>query len=194
MKKVWAIAGVFVLVGLLVGYGAGTWQMQDANEAAYDEGVAYQQSITPQTTVTTTVDEAELEFEWGGDGDFAVPASEAETITITNDDDDETAEDLYLMLYDPTDDTEGLDNDLEEKELTISVTIGGKTVNLFYDEEYRDGYLIGDLGPGESFEFDAFTVELEADHDIDADTYDCELYLYQPDANHVDEFDFTVTI
>lgn len=194
MKKVWAIAGVFILVGVLVGYGAGTWQMQEAKTEAYDEGVSYQQSITPQSRVTTTINEAEMELAWGDDGDFVVPAEESETLTITNDDDDETAEDLYLMLYDPTDDTEGLDNDLEETEFTISVKVGGKTTNLFYDEEYRDGYLIGDLGPGETFEFDEFTVSLEADHDIDADTYECELFLYQPDAGYVDDFDFTVTI
>ena len=76
MNKLWAIAGAFVLVGVLMGYGVGNWQAQEATEQAYADGMAYQQSITPSSTTPTVGVPASLDI------DFDVMNIDPETIRI----------------------------------------------------------------------------------------------------------------
>lgn len=202
MNKLWAIAGAFILVGVLMGYGIGNWQAQTAIETSFADGMAYQASITP--TVVTGVPaslDADLditEYDHSAtvdaDGAVAVETDISHTLTIENDDEERTAEDVYIMLWNPVSDKEGLDDDLEEDETYVFLKVGGYSKALFNDDEYTDGYLIGDLAPGDKVEVDIhFTFE-EAPEDTftDGQTYDCKLYVYQPDAGYSDVVDFTV--
>ena len=203
MNKIWGIALAFTLVGVLMGYGVGNWQTQQAVEDAYAQGMAYQQSITPTTTPTGTPASLDVDFDndvydhtgtVDADGAVASDTDVYHTITIENTDETRTASDVYIMLYNPISDKDGLDSELEVEETYVFLKIGGYSKALYNDKEYSDGYLIGDLAPGDKVEIEVHVTLQEADTDtyVDGQSYDCNLYVYQPDANYVDPIDFTI--
>jgi len=196
--KIWAIALAFCLVGVLVGVGAGYWYRQYEVDQAFASGMAYQASVTP-TAVTPasllcTFDDGAEVLDIDADGGVDVEDTDTDTLTIENTDEERDADDLTLMLYNPVTDKEGLHDNLETDALEISVTIGGITSMLYHDGAYTDGVVIGDLTAGGQI---AITITWTAEVCVagtfqDAQTYNCGIYVYQPDANYVDTVAFTL--
>lgn len=199
MKKMWAIAIAFLFVGGLLGFGGGFWYRQGEVDEAFTSGMTYQQSITPVAITPASLlcsfaDGAEV-LVIDADGGVDVEDTDTDTLTIENTDEERDATDLTLMLYNPVTDKEGLHDNLETDALEVSVTIGGVTSKLYHDGEYTAGVVLGDLTAGGEI---AITVTWTAETCVagtfqDAQTYNCGLYIYQPDANYVDTVAFTVS-
>lgn len=198
MKKIWAIAVAFCLVGVLLGFGSGFWYRQGEVDEAFTDGMAYQEAITPVAITPASLlcsfaDGAEV-LVIDADGGVDVEDTDTDTLTIENTDEERDATDLTLMLYNPITDKEGLHDNLETDALEVSVTIGGVTSKLYHDGAYTDGVVIGDLTAGGEI---AVTVTWTAETCVagtfqDAQTYSCGIYVYQPDANYVDTVAFTL--
>lgn len=199
MKKVWAIGLAFLLVGVLVGFGGGFWYRQAEVDDAFTSGMTYQESITPEAVTPASLlcsfaDGAEV-LVIDADGGVDVEDTDTDTLTIENTDEERDATDLTLMMYNPITDKEGLHDNLETDALEISVTIGGVTSKLFHDGSYTDGVSVGDLTAGGEI---AVTVTWTAEVCVagtfqDGQTYNCGIYIYQPDANYVDTVAFTIS-
>jgi hypothetical protein len=201
MKNILGVAVLMVIVGGIVGYGIGMYNVQTATQSAYSQGMAYQASVTPTVagvpaSLDVSWDDDEFDHSATVDADGAVPAEVDvfNTITIENTDETKTATGVYLMLWSPVSQKEGLDDELEVAETYVFVEIGGLSKAIYNDEEYGNGYLIGDLAPGDKIEIEVHITLEEADEDtyVDGETYDCSMYVYQPNVPYVDPVDFTV--
>lgn len=206
MKRIWAIAFAFMLVGALIGVGAGYWYRQGEVDDSFASGMAYQASITP---VAITPASLLCKFAHGAealgdtgdgkgidaDGGVDTEDSDTDTLTIENTDEERDAPDLTLMLYNPITDKEGLHDNLETDALEVSVSIGGVTSKLYHDGDYTDGVEIGDLTAGGEISITVtWTAETCVAGTFQADqNYSCGLYIYQPDANYVDTVAFTLS-
>lgn len=198
MKKIWPIVIAFSLVFVLIGFGVGFWYRQGEVDDAFTEGMTYQASITPAAVTPASLlcsfaDGAET-LAIDADGGVDVEDTDTDTLTIENTDEERDATDLILMLYNPVTDKEGLHDNLETDALEVSITIGGVTSVLYHDGAYTDGVEVGDLNAGGQI---AITVTWTAEVCVagtfqDAQTYNCGLYVYQPDANYVDTVAFTL--
>ena len=195
---------VALAIGCLLGFGGGYYYMQDATQQAFAEGMAYQSSVEPQTYYTTPAD---IEGTWGDD-DFELEIdvngncagdTDSETLTILNDDDTMDVSSLYITLVDPPTGAYGLDEDLDDAldDIEIYFEYGGiSKLTLLKDGEYvSGGRNLGELPAGSEMEL-TITVEfLEHDDEDfpDGKTLDCELYIWQPSSNNVDEVEFTIS-
>ena len=206
MDKAMGTVFVALAIGALLGFGGGYYYMESYAQDQFAEGQAYQQDLGPTTPTYATA--ADLEFAWDdddfdhsatvdGDGNVASDTAIEHTITVTNDDDID-ATNVWIMLSDPLTGDEGLDDDLDDASDDVKVYIeyaGISKISLFKDGEYLEGYELGDIPAGSELEV-AITVELLEHDDEDfpnGKTLDCEVYFYQPDANHVDDDEFTIT-
>jgi hypothetical protein len=202
MKKIWGIALAFLFVGGLLGYGIGMYQTQTAVSSAYQQGIAYQQSVTPTTPtgipasldITWDDDEFDHSATVDADGAVATDTDVFNTLTIENNDDTNTANNVYLMLWNPVSNKDGIDTDLQVEETYVFIEVGGLTKALYNNGDFTDGYLIGDLAPGDKVTIEVHITLQEANDDtyIDGETYDCDVYVYQPSINYADAVDFTV--
>jgi hypothetical protein len=204
MDKAMSTVIVTLAIGALLGFGAGYYYMQTAQETAFAEGMAYQQSIIP-ASVPTYATATELDFSAiadfdhsatvDGDGNVAAETDKTQTLTITNDD-EQKADNLWIMLYDPLTDEKGLDDDFDDAIDDIIVTIDFGGVNgiiLLKDGEYTTGYELGDLPEGANFDVDITVTFLEHDgEDFPVGTEECNIYIYEPGANNVEEIEFAV--
>ena len=201
MKTVWVIAVAFLLVGTLIGVGAGYWYRQGEVDDAFTAGMTYQEAITPEAVTPASL---LCSFADGGetlaatvdaDGGVDTEGDDTDTLTIENTDETRDATDLTLMLTNPVTDKEGLHDNLETDALEISVTIGGVTSKLYHDGDYTEGVVVGDLTAGGEISITmTWTAETCVAGTFQADqTYNCGLYIYQPDANYVDTVAFTLT-
>lgn len=201
MKKIWGVAVMMLVVGGLVGYGISAYYATTATQEAYADGMAYQASITPTTTVgipasldcALDVDSFDHTATVGADGSVAGEIDVSHTLTIENTDDTATARDVYVMLWNPATDKEGLDTDIAVTETYVYLSIGGLD-KAIYNDGYKDGYFVGDLAPGDKLTVTVHvTLEIaDADTYVDAQTYDCKLYVVQSAINYADAVDFTV--
>lgn len=199
MKSIWVIAVAFLLVGTLIGVGTGYWYRQTEVDDAFTEGMEYQESVTPEAITPASLlcsfaDGAEA-VAIDADGGVDVEDTDTDVLTIENTDESRDATDLTLMLKNEVTDKEGLHDNLETDAFEVSVTIGGVTSKLYHDGDYTDGVVIGDLTAGGEI---AITVTWTAETCVagtfqDGQTYNCGLYVYQPDANYVDTVAFTVS-
>lgn len=200
---------VALAIGCLLGFGGGYYYMQPQVADAFSQGMAYQSSVEPQTYYTTAAD---LEFAWGSDdndfdhdstvdasGNVASDTADDQTLTITNEDDTIDVSSLYITLVDPTTGDTGLDEDLDDAidDINIYFEYGGiSKLTLMKEGEYvTGGRNLGELPAGSEMEL-TITVELleHDDEDFpDGKVLDCELYIWQPDSNHVDKVDFTIS-
>ena len=132
------------------------------------------------------------------DGSVLTGANVSQSFTIMNNDSSYTAKDVFIKLK--VNSQEGLDDNLEKDELEVSLTLGGVTKRLFYDGDYTQGYPIGDLAYGDSFNGDLTVTINTAGEDTfeDNQAYNCTLYVYQQGANYPlhysppDELEFIV--
>jgi hypothetical protein len=200
---------VALAIGCLLGFGGGYYYMQPQVQSAFAEGMAYQSSVEPQTYYTTP---AELEFSWGSDdndfdhdstvdvnGNVASDTTDTQTITILNDDDTIDIASLYITLVNPKTGEEGHDEDLDDAidDVNIYFEYGGiSKLTLLKEGEYvSGGRNLGELPAGSEMEL-TITVEfLEHDDEDfpDGKELDCELYIWQPDSNNVDDVEFTIS-
>jgi len=211
MKNIALVAIAMLLIGAVVGAGV-TWQYRQSEvDSAFQAGMAYQQSISPATTTTTpaslTIEINDTDFDQtsvvAADGgvDTESPVSATLYINNTEDSDGRTAANVYLTLWNPVTDKEGLHDNLETDYTDIYVTVQGVTSRLYTDGEYigkdtsTPGIKIGDLSPKDSVELTIY-VNLEecvAGTFQDGETATCYLYLYQPSANYCDVLTFTIS-
>lgn len=201
MKKIWGVAVMMLVLGGLVGYGISAYQTTTNVQEAYADGMAYQASITPTTTVGIPAD---LSCTFGtdsfnhqatviADGSVVADVTVTQTLTVENNDDTATAKDVYIMLWNPATDKEGIDSELEVKETYVYLSIGGLQ-KAIYNDGYTDGYFVGDLAPGDILTITVGITLQDADADtyVDAQTYDCSIYVVQSTINYADAVDFTV--
>lgn len=202
-KTMWAVIGISLMLGAITAAGITYWYTSEAVEDAFAEGMAYQASITPAVVVgvpaslTCTLTAATFNHTdtVGTDGDVTTETDVNDTLTIENTDETRTAEDTYLLFYNPVTDKEGLHDNLETDSTEASVTIGGLTTKLFHDGDYTEGYFIGDIPAGAEI---AVTVTVTLEKAVagtfqNGQTYTCYLYVYQPDANYCDVVSFTIS-
>jgi hypothetical protein len=200
-QKMWAIVIIVALVGAVMGASAMYMYRQDEVDQAFEQGMEYQQEISPEavTPASVSMSFSTGSFDHSGtvDSDGAVSAETDvnDTLTISNDDETRTAKNPKLMLSNPVTGTDGLHDNLETDSTVVSVTIGGVTKPLYKDGDYTDGIEVSDLGPGAEAEL-TVTVTFEDAVDgtyQDGQTYDCNLYIYQPNANYAVPVSFTVS-
>lgn len=194
-----------LVVGLLIGaiFAAGGvyYYMDIQVNEAFQEGMQYQQSLTPTAVTPASVSMSLTSGTFNhsatvdSDGGVDTETDVTDTLTISNDDETRTANDCVLLLYNPVTGTDGLPDNLETSATEVSVTIQGVTKKLFHDGDYTSGAVIGDLAPGDEASYTiTFTLEEAVDGTFqDGQTYDCNLYLYQPDANYAIPVSFTVS-
>ncbi len=134
-------------------------------------------------------------------GEVVNDASASSILTITNNDTENIAENIYISLYNPFSDEEGLDDELENEDLVVSVEGGTLSTKLFYRGKYtnwRNCYKIEKLSPGDSYTLD-LAVLLKEGGIFNQGTYDnCTLYIYQEKspfkAGSIDEIPFTIIV
>ncbi len=199
---------VALAIGCLIGFGGGYYYMQPQVKDAFSQGMAYQASIAPQTYYT---ERADLDFSWASDdndfdhsstvdanGNVASDTTDDATLYIENSDDMDVSS-LYITLVDPTTGNYGIDELLDDAldDVNIYFSYGGlNKLYLLKEGEYiSGGRNLGELPAGSEIEL-TITVEfLEHSNEQfpDGKTLDCNLYIWQPDANHVDEVSFTIS-
>jgi len=192
-----AIAVIFSVVG-----ATGAWMWTEGDYSlGYSAGMAYQQSLVDTTkpaSMSTSIASstfADFSSEVAADGSVSAEIDKSTNITITNDDDDRTAGDVNVILYNPVNDKEGLDDDLEVDSTEYTVISGGGAYKLMHDGEYvTNGFLVGDIPPGGEWTIhQKMTLEIaSAGTYEDGQSYACHIYVYQGDADYSDVIDFTV--
>jgi len=209
MKNVVIVAIAMLLVGCVIGGGV-VWQYRQMEvDDAFQSGMAYQQSIgvTAVTSPAAVTLEGPSDFDQSSvvdsDGGVDTESAVSGTIYINNTEETggRTAEDVYLTLWNPVTDKEGLHDNLETEYTDIYITIQGVTSRLYTEGEYigqdssTPGIYIGDLLPKDAVELTIY-VNLEvsvAGTFQDGETASCYLYLYQPSANYCDVMSFTIS-
>jgi len=121
----------------------------------------------------------------------------SKSFMIINNDSSNTSRSAYITLRNPISGVEGLHNDIEKKELEVSIEVGGISKKIFYNEKYKkweDCYLIENLAPGDMFFGDITITINKADEGTfkDDKNYSCILYIYQEKADHIDEIPFKI--
>lgn len=193
---------VVLVIGALVGAGGTYYYTQGLTTKAFNDGMAYQQSITPQATVTApdltcalNVDDFDLVGAIDVNGDVVDDTPVTHTVTVTNNGD--TAATVMMGLFNPTKNKYGLDSDLEIKYTHVAFDWNGMTnVAIYKDAVYADPFNLGTLPAGASVTFDvSIWFGLNTKGLYTAGTvYDCELYIYGLGASSVETLDFTVSI
>lgn len=132
------------------------------------------------------------------DGSVLTKVNTSSSFKIINIDSSKTAWDIYITLKDPTSENEGLHNDIEKKNLEVSVDEPGLSKKLFYDGEYRnyiDCYCIENLAPGDESVVHVTVTLSKADAGtFEKGIYECTLYVYQDHSLTVDEVAFTIIL
>jgi len=208
MKNIAIVAIAMLLVGTAIGAGV-IWQYRQGEiDSSFQSGVSYQQGIAPTSTTPASITLAgvvtfDQEDEVAADGGVDTEAADSETLYINNTEvsGGRTASGVYLTLWNPVTDTEGLHDNLETDYTDIYVTVQGVTSRLYTDGTYigkdtaTPGIKIGDLSPKDAVELTIY-VNLEASVAgtfQDGETATNYLYVYQPSANYCDVLDFTIT-
>ena len=134
-------------------------------------------------------------------GEVENDGSASSSFTITNNDTEKIAENIYVCLYNPYSGEEGLDDEIENEGLIVSVEGGTMSNKLFYRGEYtnwKNCYKIEKLSPGDSYTLD-LAVLLKEGGVFNQGTYEnCTLYIYQEKspfiAENIDEIPFTIIL
>jgi len=134
-------------------------------------------------------------------GEVENDASASSLFTITNNDSENVAENIYICLRNPFSEEEGLDDEIENEDLIVSVEGGTMSNKLFYGGKYtnwKNCYKIEKLSPGDSYTLD-LAVLLKEGGIFNQGTYEnCTLYIYQEKspfiAENIDEIPFTIIL
>lgn len=201
MEKATGTMLVVLVIGALIGAGSAYYYVQPQISDAFNQGVAYQQSVDTQSTgvapdLVCVWDDDEFDHTAtvDVDGNVAADTEVANKITITNDGDTD-ANNVWISLYNPVKDKYGLDEDLELDDVKVTFAYGSTSkITLYKDGEYTDGYEIGTIPAGSEVEIDFSFWMLEHDDGdfTDGKTLDCEVYIYGAGAASAEECEFTV--
>ena len=208
MKNIYVVAVAMIMLGTAIGAGV-VWQYRQGEvDGAFQSGVAYQQGLgttftTPASITLEGPSTFDQEDEVATDGGVDTEAADSGTLYINNTEESggRTASNVYLTLWNPVTDNDGLHENLETDYTDIYVTVQGVTSRLYTDGEYigkdtlTPGIKIGDLSPKDAVEFTVY-VNLEdsvAGTFQDGETATCYFYLYQPSANYCDVLSYTIT-
>lgn len=135
-------------------------------------------------------------------GEVENEASVSSSFTITNNDTENVAKNVYITLYNPFSEDEGLADEIEKEDLIVSIDgLGGTVSNkLFYNGKYTNWvncYNIEKLASGDSHTVD-LTVLLKEGGIFTKGPYECTLYIYQEKsldiAEYIDEIPFRIVI
>jgi hypothetical protein len=209
MKNVTIVAVAMLLIGAVVGAGVAWQYRQGEVDEAFSAGMAYYSGIAPSTTTPASMSFAlntstfNMTAVVDADGGVTTESAVTRTITITNSEESggRTASNLYLTLWNPVTDRDGLHDNLETSYTDVYVTIGGVTRRLYTEGEYigkdtsTPGISVGSLGPKDSMTI-TFVVDLEecvAGTFQDSESVTNSLYLYQPNAQYCDVLTFTIS-
>lgn len=201
-KGMWGTVAVFMIAGLIFGAIAGYYVKSDRFDEGRAAGIAYQQSrdrvgVPASLTVNLSAATFSHASTVSSDGSVSTECVEWDTLTIENTDDTRTAGDVKVVLKNPVNDKEGLNDNLETDNTEFAVVSGaGGTYKLFDGGDYiTDGYSLGDISPGGSWSLNvSMTLEVAAAGTFqDGQEYTCYLYVYQDDADYSDVLTFTVT-
>jgi hypothetical protein len=202
MEKATGTMAVILVIGLLAGGVGGYYVMQNQSTTAFNQGMAYQQSLQTQAAVTAAPDITCTwdtdEFNFSGvvdaNGDVATDTEVTANLTIENNAETD-ASNVWISLYNPVKNKYGLDADLELDDLKVTIAYGGVSkITLYKDGEYTSGYEIGTIPAGSEVSITVSIWFMEHD-DGDfpyGDTLDNELYVYGAGATSVETCDFTV--
>lgn len=129
-------------------------------------------------------------------GTVSTKTSIIQTLTIENTD-DAVINDPKIVLYDPEDNDEGLDDDLEEDELIVKITANGADYPLFNDDDYvqlASSPVLADLTPDATISL-SVNITLDTGSEVfqDGHTYDCCMYWWEPDYQDSQKIEFTIT-
>lgn len=199
MKKL-AIFVVALAIGAVFATAGTYYYMESQVNQAFEQGMAYQEQLQPgavtPASVSMSFDTSTFNLSTAVDSDGAVTTetSTNNTLTITNDDETRTARNPKIMLQNPVTGTDGLHDNLETDSTVVSITVGGLTSKLYRENDYNSGVELADLRPGDEVEVTVqVTFETAVDGTFqDAQDYDCNFYLYQPNANYAIPISFTV--
>jgi len=193
---------VVLAIGALLGFGGGYYYMQDQVKTSFAQGMAYQQSITPQAVSTVApkldVTMADTTFDFSADvnGDGDVIANDNITTTITIENTGTTdLNGVVISLVDPYASVNGLDSTLMNKYTTVSIDVGAITgITLYKSAAYSTGYTLGTIPAGATVTIDTFSIGLKINAKgllTHPDSLDCDVYVYVPGAPSI-ATDFTV--
>jgi len=198
---------VTLAIGALLGFGGGYYYMQPQVQDSFAQGMAYQQGITPQAVTATA---AELDYTWDDSGDDTgtfeltvdgdgnvIENSDDDYIYIENVDDTLDATGVIITLKNPTTGASGIHEDFDDALDDIIITIDYGTlagITLLKDGVFHDRS-IGDIPSGAATEVQVTVTFLDHDNEDfpSGDTFDCELYVWQPSTDSFDTVDFTIT-
>jgi hypothetical protein len=137
------------------------------------------------------------------DGSVAADVTVTDTLELENEEDvgGITARGMYLTLWNPVTNRDGLDENLETDYTDIFVTVNGVNRRLFVDGDYvgkgttAPGVYIGDMLPqdAQDITISIQLLECSAGEYPDGATLTSTIYLYQPSAGYSDSLSFTVT-
>ena len=126
---------------------------------------------------TTTVD---------SNGGVTNNVSISHKLKIKNNDNINPAKDVYILLKSPVSNQQGLSNNLEKNQFTVTLKTADATKTLYINEGYTNGFSIGDLEPGADFTAD-LTVSFKTAEDgtfVDNQNYNSTLYIHQDGADY----------
>ena len=133
-------------------------------------------------------------------GEVEAGATVRSSFVISNNDSLNTARSIYITLYNPFSDVEGLVDEIEVEDLMVDLDVGAMSNKLFYNGEYtswENCYNMEKLAPGDLITL-GITVTLREDAIFNKGSYQCKLYMYQEKsldkAEYVDEIPFTIIL
>lgn len=122
------------------------------------------------------------------------------SFAIINNDTLNTARNVYITLKKPFSNDEGLDDDIEVKDLTVSLDVGAMSNKMFYNGRYtswENCHNIEKLAPGDFINL-GITVTLNEGSIFNKGSYPCKIYIYQEkyldDEKYVDQIPFKIII
>ena len=133
-------------------------------------------------------------------GVVEINVTSSSSFTITNIDPSNIAEYTYISLDKPYSEDQGLVDEIEKEDITVSLEVGPMSNKLFYNRNYtnwEDCYNIEKLAQGDSINL-GISVTLKEGGTFIKGEYPCTLYLYQEKtldkAELVDEIPFTIIL
>jgi len=129
------------------------------------------------------------------DGSVLTQTSISKSFLITNNDKENTAKNVYLMLKNPDSNINGLAEGLNTENIEITVRNGGLSKKLLYNNKYFSFHLADKINSKETYDVDIIITLKEADAgSFEKRNYECDFFVYQQNAKHVDEISFTVIL
>ncbi|OGS41258.1 MAG: hypothetical protein A3K77_06540 [Euryarchaeota archaeon RBG_13_31_8] len=165
-------------------------------------GIIYDPPIPKAKLAFSEVGEINLSAYVNETGVVDANATVSRSFIITNIDDLNIAKNIFITMDNPFTDDEGLADELEKKELVVSIEdpLGTTSDKLFFNALYTpwgDSFVIDKLVVGSNATL-KLTVSLEKGGVFNKGTYQCKLFAYQEKSldkpEYIDEIPFTIVV